>query len=145
MLDRLFSISSLRFYACVFNLLCWLVCLCWCSFVCVVQRAPCLHQRVIHCLYWLWSLRKDLHIPLPCPCFLIGVAVVALSLSLSLSVSHNSSALVGSGCLQITAVFVQTILSRYILYHSDRVRLFICPHWSFTCISIIRPWTDMFI
>lgn len=69
-------------------------------------------------------------------CYIVSVNVLpksALSLSLSLllslsmSVFHNGSALVGSGRLQITAVFVQPILSRYILYHSDRVRLFICP------------------
>lgn len=48
-----------------------------------------------------------------------------LSPSPSLSVSHNGSALVGSGRLQITAGFVRAILSRYILYHSDRVRLFV--------------------
>lgn len=49
--------------------------LCVCVSVCAsVQYAPCLHQRVIQCLCWLWSRRKNLHILLPYPCFLIGLA-----------------------------------------------------------------------
>lgn len=74
---------------------CWLVCLCMCSLVhvclclCVCMcssSVSSLPDSACHSLYWLWSQRKDLHIPLPCPCFLIGVFVVV---SLPLSSNHT--------------------------------------------------------
>lgn len=49
---------------------------------------------------------------------------------------HNGSALVGSGCLQITAVFVRTIPRRHILYHSGCAWLFSQLFPSFTSIYI---------
>lgn len=57
---------------------------------------------------------------------------------------HNGSALVGSGCLQITAVFVQTIPRRYILYHSGCGWLFSHLFRFLTCIYITCPLNYMF-